>query len=261
MKKKNCAVLTVVPLLVLGWGSALAQDEEQKSPYVVPVDTFTCNYNDGKGPADLDEVTAAWNAHLDERNVDTYAAMTLTPNYYGKDTFDVAWLGYWISQEAMGAGIDGYRAESGNLDAKFAEVITCDTHSHFASIEVKAAPEGDMPDEIVLMFSNCTKSDDVEWNDLFGRIDKAVAYQEEKGFKKGDYLMWPVFGGEGEPPWDFKWVTSFANYTDFGVAYQHNANGGGRQAMNEIMGDALDCDPARVYDAKVIRSITSPMPE
>ena len=55
--------------------------------------------------------------------------------------------------------------------------------------------------------------------------------------------------------WEFKWITSFANYTDFGKAYQHNANGGGRQAMNEIMGKTLDCDAARVYNARMIRRI------
>ena len=61
--------------------------------------------------------------------------------------------------------------------------------------------------------------------------------------------------------WDLKWVTSFANYTAFGKVYQHNANGGGRQKMNEIMGEALDCDTARVYDATVVRKVTAEMPE
>jgi hypothetical protein len=259
MKKKIIAASIALPLAL---STAFAQEEEEQSPYVVPVDTFTCNYNDGKGSADLDKVVAAWNEQLDELGADSYGAVTLTPVYYGNDTFDVGWIGYWVSQEAMGAGIDSYRASSaGELDPKFAEVLTCDTHSHFASIQVKAPPEGETPDNVVLMFSNCSKSDEVEWDALFDKIKTAVAYQEEKGFRKGDYMMWPVFGGEGKPPWDFKWVTSFANYTDFGIAYQHNANGGGRQKMNEIMGDALDCDPARVYDAKVVRRATAEMPE
>jgi hypothetical protein len=257
MKKKLITATIVLPLAM---SSAFAQDEE-KSPYVVPVDTFTCSYNDGKGPGDLDKVVAEWNAHLDEQGADTYAAMTLTPNYHGKDTFEVGWLGYWTSQEAMGAGIDSYRASAGELDGRFAEVLTCDTHGHFASIQVKAPPEGEMPDNLVVMFSYCVKSDDVEWDALFDKIGAAMAYQEEQGFEKGDYMMWPVFGGEGEPEWDFKWVTSFANYTAFGKAYQHNANGGGRQKMNAIMENALDCDTARVYNAKVVRKITAEMDE
>ena len=83
-------------------------------------------------------------------------------------------------------------------NAKFAEVLTCDAHSHFASVPVKAPPEGEMPDELVLMFSNCVKSDDIEWEAVFERVGAAMAYQEEQGYKKGDWMLWPVFGGEGD---------------------------------------------------------------
>ena len=262
MNKKVVSSFAVVPLLLVGWGAAIAQDEEEKPPYVVPVDTFTCTYNDGKGPKDLDKVVAAWNAHLDEEGVDDYAAMTVTPNYYGQDTFQVGWLGWWTSQEAMGAGIDSYRAgAAGKFDPMFAEVISCDTHSHYASVQVKSPPEGEMPDNLVLMFSNCTRNDEVEWDDLWDRIGKGVEYMESHGYNHAAFMMWPVFGGEGEPEWDFKWVNVHENYTEFGKAYQHNANGGGRQAMNEIMDNGLDCDPARVYDAKVVRKITAQMDE
>jgi hypothetical protein len=260
MNKKISAALLAIPFAMSSLSTAMAQDEEE-SPYVVPVDTFTCSYNDGMGPADFVKAADNWNAWADERGVDNYGAMIITPYYFGADTFDVGWLGYWTNQEAMGVGIDAYLAEGGEAAEGFAKAVTCDTHSHFASIQVKSPPEGEMPDNVVLMFSNCTKSDDVEWDALFEKINAAVAYQEEKGFKKGDFMMWPVFGGEGKPDWDFKWVTSFANYTDFGIAYQHNANGGGRQAMNEIMGEALDCDTARVYNAKVVRKVTAEMDE
>ena len=261
MNKKVVSSITLVPLLLCGWGAAVAQDEEPP-PYVAPVDTFTCYYNDGKGPKDLDKVVAAWNARLDKDGVDSYAALLVTPNYYGKGTFEIGWLGWWTSQEAMGAGMDSYRAgAAGEFDAKFNEVLSCDTHSHYASVQVKAPPEGEMPDNLVLMFSNCTRDDEVKWDDLWDRIGKGVDYMESQGYKQGAFLMWPVFGGEGTPDWDFTWVSVYENYTDFGKAYQHNANGGGRQAMNEIMQNGLECDAARVYDAKVIRKITAEMDE
>ena len=257
MKKKLITATIVLPLAL---SSAFAQDEE-KPPYVAPVDTFTCSYNDGKGPADMDKAAAAWNKWADERGVADYSAMILTPYYHGADTFDVGWLGYWTSQEAMGVGLDAYMAEGGEAEEGFNKAVTCESHEHWAAIEVKSPPDGETPDNLVLMFSNCSKSDDVEWDALFDKIGAAMAYQEEQGFEKGDYMMWPVFGGEGEPEWDFKWVTSFANYTAFGKAYQHNANGGGRQKMNAIMENALDCDTARVYNAKVVRKITAEMDE
>lgn len=260
MNKKITTALLAIPIVLSGLTNAIAQEEDEP-PYVVPVDTFTCSYKDGKGPADMDKATAAWNAWADEKGVDNYAAVVLTPYYYGSDSFDVGWLGFWTSQEAMGAGIDAYLAEGGDAAAGFAKVVDCDSHEHWASIQVKSPPEDESRDELVLMFTNCTKSDDVEWDALFDKVGKAAAYMEEQGFRNGAYMMWPVFGGEGDPEWDFKWVTTYANYTDFGKAYQHNANGGGRQAMNEIMGEALDCDTARVYNAKTVRDITAEMGE
>ncbi len=261
MKKKLLATFAAIPLLLCGWLIAFAQDEEEDKPrYVTPVDTFTCSFNEGKDSKDLDKVIADWNAYMDDQGADSYGAFVMTPNYHGPDTFEIGWLGFWTSQEAMGSGIDSYRANSGEMDSKFASVLTCNTHEHWASVQMKAPPEGEAPDNIVLMFSNCTKSDDIEWKPLFEKIDTAVDYMEANDFKSGAWAMWPVFGGEGEPDWDFKWVTSYANYTDFGKAYQHNANGGGRQKMNEIMGDSLDCDTARVYDARTVRRVTAEPP-
>ena len=50
MKKKFIAIVAAVPLLLSAWMTVNAQEEEDAPPYVTPVDTFTCNYNDGKGP-------------------------------------------------------------------------------------------------------------------------------------------------------------------------------------------------------------------
>lgn len=249
--KKIIAATIVVPLAL---SSAFAQEEEER-PYVVPVDTFTCTYNDGKDADDFDKAAAAWNAWADERGVDNYGAMILEPYYYGSDSFDIGWLGYWTSQEAMGVGTDAYLSEGGAVREGFEKAVTCQSHEHWAAIEVKRPPEGEMPDNVVVMFTNCKRDDDVEWDALFEKIKKATAYLESQGIESGAYMMWPVFGGQGEPDWDFKWITSYANYTAFGKAYQHSANGGGRQKMNEIMGGALDCDQARVYNGTVVRKV------
>jgi hypothetical protein len=166
-------------------------------------------------------------------------------------------LGFWTNQEAMGAGIDNYLASGGKSAEGFNKALTCDSHEHWATINVKQPKEGPPPDNFVLMFSNCTVAEETEWPELKGAIDKAVDYMTEQDFGNGAWMMWQVFGGGGETDWDFKWVTSYDNYTDFGKAYQHNANGGGRQAMREIMGDLLDCDAARVYNAKTVRRITA----
>jgi hypothetical protein len=255
MKNRATAIFAAVPLVLSAWVTANAQEEADAPPFVTPVDTFTCNYNDGKGPDDLKTAAANWNAWMDDQGADNYGAVTMTPYYYGDDSFDVGWLGFWTDQEAMGASIDTYLTKGGEAAEGFNNAVTCDTHEHWATINVKKPKEGPPPDNFVLMFSNCTIGEDTEWNALKAAIDEASAYMTEQNFGNGAWMMWRVFGGAGETDWDFKWVTSYDNYTDFGKAYQHNANGGGRQKMNEIMGDMLDCDSARVYNATTVRRI------
>ena len=260
MKNRLTTMLFAIPLSLLAFAPAFAQDEEEEqAPYATPVDTFTCSFNEGQDAADLDKAIADWNAWLDEQGADSYAAITLTPYYYGADSFEIGWLGFWTSQEAMGAGIDNYLANGGKLAERFNEVLTCESHEHWASFQLKAPPAGEMPDNFVLLFSNCSRGEGVEYSTLFEAIEKATAYWTEQGSKSGQWAMWQVFGGGGEQEWDFKWVTSFPNYTEFGKSYQHSANGGGRQKMDEIYGDMLDCDASRVYNARVVRRITAGM--
>ena len=258
MKKKLLASFVSLPLVLLGWTIASAQDEEDKPPYVSPVDTFTCSYNDGKGPADLKKAIANWNEWMDEQGANDYGAFVLTPYYYGADTFELGWLGYWTSQEAMGAGIDGYLANGKEAAKGFAEVLTCETHEHWAVVNIKEPPEGPAPDKSVFMFANCSLEGDTTYESLFESIDEVVAYQEENGYTHGSWFMWPVFGGGGDTEFDFKAVSVWDNYTEFGKAYQHNANGGGRQAQNEMMGDKLECDASRVYNAMAVRRPAEP---
>jgi len=253
MKKKLLASLMAIPLVLMGWTNASAQEDEDKSPYVLPVDTFTCSYNDGKGPGDLKKAIASWNEWMDEQGATDYGAFVLTPYYYGADTFELGWLGYWTSQEAMGEGIDAYLSEGKESAKGFAEVLTCETHEHWAVVNVKPPKDGPGPDKSVFMFANCSLEDDTSYESLFESLDEAVAYQEEHGYTHGSWFMWPVFGGGGESEFDFKAVSVWDNYTEFGKAYQHNANGGGRQAQNEIMGDKMDCDASRVYNAMTVR--------
>ena len=102
MKNKIIAIVAAVPLMLSAWMTANAQEEEDAPPYVTPVDTFTCNYNEGKGPGDLKKAVANWNAWMDDQGADNYGAVTMTPYYYGDDSFELGWLGFWTSQEAMG---------------------------------------------------------------------------------------------------------------------------------------------------------------
>ena len=53
MKKALTTIASALVFLCVGSGVALAQDEETEELNWVPVETFACDFIDGKGPADL----------------------------------------------------------------------------------------------------------------------------------------------------------------------------------------------------------------
>lgn len=233
---------------------AHAQDEEEPGLPVVPVEIFTCSYLEGKGSGDLDAVIAEWNDWMDDRGVDDYFAMTLTPFYFGASgySFDVGWLGSWPDGASMGRGTDRWITEGGEMAATFGDVVDCDTHSNFATIELKSPGEGPAPDTIVAAFSDCEVTEGVPFDELMAALESWSAYQEESGYSNGAWMMFPVYGGGGVE-FDFKLVDGYDNHTALGADYDRYGRGGDYVKYGELLGDKLECDDARVYNARIRR--------
>lgn len=77
MKKILIALATGSLVITAGCSNGVAQDDEEEDK-AVPVEIYACNYNEGMGPADLDVVTAKWNAWADGQGLNDYTAWTLT---------------------------------------------------------------------------------------------------------------------------------------------------------------------------------------
>jgi len=245
-------IATTMVLTCLICPGVWARDDGASTMAVMPVETFTCDYNDGKGPADLDKATAAWNRWMDERGAYyTYAALTLTPYYFGADTFDVGWLGIWPSGEAMGRGIDLYLGQGSEYARAFADVVTCDTHSNFAGATIKSPP-GDAPDNLVLFFSDCNVHDGAGWDAVMAGLAAWSDYMTKQAYDNGVWILFPAFGG-ADMDYDFKYVTSHDDFASAGKAYDKFGNGGGWEKRQELLGELLDCDVPRAYTAKFRR--------
>ena len=68
-------------VIAFGMIPAYADNHETEARRYVPVETFTCNYRAGMGPADLDKVIENWNEWMDDNGREDYFAVTLTPHY------------------------------------------------------------------------------------------------------------------------------------------------------------------------------------
>jgi len=240
-------------LLMLAAVSTMAQDEAEE-PNWTPVETFTCNYLEGKGPGDLDAVIDEWNAWWDKKGLDTYFAVTITPYYFGEKNFDIGWLGAWQDANEMGSSLDVWTGEGAGMGAKFFEVIECMTHTNFASLNVKA-PGRDTPDKMLLSFSDCSLEEGKTFDDFMAAQAAWNAHADEAGFQTGEWILFPVAGG-GDVDYDFKFVTSETNFTASGANWQLYADGHYGKAQ-EIYGDVMECDSPRVYTGSVARHMTT----
>jgi hypothetical protein len=254
MNKTLLLALASTSFVLVGSPAAFAQ-EEDKGPEFTPLEAFTCNYNDGKGSADLDAAVEKWSAYMDENGADKYLAMTVTPQMHGPDAFDVGWLGVAPTGELMGQGRDGFRANGGESAAAFADVLDCDSHSQFATMQVKEPPERETPRSLVLSFSDCNVEEGREFSEVFAGMDAWAAYQAENGYNAGTWVLFPAYGS-GDEDFDFKVVNAYDNHAGMGRDFDLYGTGGGYVKRREIMGSMLDCDVSRVYDATVHRVIS-----
>jgi len=254
MKKILTAAASALMFLFVSGGAALAQDEESNMEFV-PVEAYACNFNDGKGPADLAAVTKEWNAWMDKEGQTSYFAATIWPNY-GERAFDVGWLGAWSDGRAMGAGTDHFMSAGRELGAKFDEVVDCGSHTQFASVRVRdSQPSDDDSDtSFVLQFSNCSFEEGATMEQLSAAQKEWNAYADEYGIVGGAWMFFPVWGESADADYDFKSVSSTGDYTTLGSNWALFAEGHYKKS-NELFDDILDCDSPRVYSAKVERTM------
>lgn len=253
MKKILTTVVSTAMFLFVGAGTALAQDEESDDIEATPVEGFTCKYNEGMGRADLDKVNAEWNEWMDDNGQNDYFAAIMTPQYFGELNFDVAWIGGWKDGHAMGSGTDRWLTEGSDLGARYAEVVTCDSHAGYVSLNVRKPPQNDdeSDNSFVLRFWNCSIEDGKTFEDYLEAQKAWNAYADENEIVNGAWVWFPTMG-EVDDDYDFKFIVSHSDYTAFGANWQKFMDGHWRKSR-ELFSDLLDCDVSRVYDATIVR--------
>lgn len=239
-------VVAVVAVSSLGLTTqAWSQD---KSPAVMPVELYSCTFNEGKGMDDLNKVTEKFRK-WSKKNQSGYSAWTITPNFRAADgEFDVGWIGSSQTSDAFGKGMDNWVNDNDGLAAAFNDVISC-SHSLVSSVAINA-PDGPA-DNGVVMFSSCTRAE--------GKNDRD-AYEAHKGFsdamramggKGQSWIMYPALGF-GKMEFDYYVVTGFQNYAELGEGWNLYTNGKGYEKAAAMMGGVTSCDSPRVYDARLV---------
>lgn len=233
---------------LIGAAPASAQD----GPLFIPVEMYTCTYNDGKDADDLDDVVDKWTAWADDKGIDDYAAWTLTPYYFGPGAnagFDVIWMGAGKNAVALGTRQQEYMANDAGLVEDFEEVITCGSHVNYASINHKAPPQGATPQDSVITFSDCSYKEGATGGTVGAAMAQWSQHLTDQGSPAGIFHWYPAFGGGGED-FDFKWLGAHEDLVALGADYDNFGTGGGYVKYGQLFGHLLSCDSTRVYLAK-----------
>jgi len=222
------------------------EGEAEEANVASPLEMFTCKYNEGKGPSDLDAATKKWNAWADKKGISDYSAWTLDPYYASSEQdFDVIWIGGSEKAKTLGRIQDTWLATGTKEAEGFADAITCDVHAAYSVLQMKKPPKRDNPSNIVISFSDCNTAEDTTFDDLYTPLIEWGEYKGDKGSTAGMWVFFLNFGGGGET-FDFKWVTAHQNLEDMGADWDE-VNEAGWKKANELFQGKLKCDSSRTY--------------
>jgi len=252
MKKILISTFFTSLVVLAGSGAVSAQDDGM---LIIPVELFTCTYNSRQESDDLDKVIDKWNAWADRNGTDDYAAWTLTPYYFGpQQEFDMIWMGAGKTAAALGKAQDDYNANDEGLIDDFAEVLSCDAHNNFASVNYKAPPEGATPASSVLTFSDCKYKEGASFSAVSAAMAEWAQYLSDEGSPTGIWHWYPAYGGGGEE-FDFKWLQAHENLESLGADFDRYGTGGGFVTRGRLLGHLIDCDSSRAYLAQSRRFV------
>lgn len=253
---------TMIPCVISLLWTVAAVAQDPPPPAFAAIDSYLCNYNEGKGRADLDKVAAKWNKWMDSSKGVPYSAWILTPVLTSTNMpIDVAWLGVWANGIDMGKGEQAWADTDGKLAGEFADVMTCSEHSNAASVNIRPPGQGWPGKGGVTVFSDCTVAEGKTIQDAMAANRAWAKHLESTGSKAG---VWAFFPGAGtnNPTYDYKMVSGYPDWEAYGADWDSYTNGQGWAQAAKIFGGVTECSSQRVYQTTTVRDGgVSPVPK
>ena len=158
--RQFCMALTLVAA-VFATNPVLAQER-------AAMESWACNYVEGKGYGDLMKVAAKWDKWASKNHPAPYDAYVLTPVFATfEEVPESVWLGFSPTSAQLGAIADQWMSEGGDLNDEFNSIVDCGAHTLSASRTVRAyEKEGEAG---IVQLRSCTANEGVSW----GQIAKA----------------------------------------------------------------------------------------
>jgi hypothetical protein len=241
-----CTLLCAAP-------AARAQARSADAAEITPIEVLRCRFVAGKGPGDIEGLSAAFNRWMEQSRAPQYAAYVLLPQSHSTEIdFDLAWVGSWPDAETMGESMAHYFERAAELEGVFGGVMDCDSNTNYSVVTIREPAERGRfgPVEVGTCKLRLGASLDEaltaarEWVDYTGSIGSTAAH----------WLLFPAYGEHSEASYTFKWAVGYESYPAFGRDYDRATNGNGLDRYNELFADLLRCDSPRLYRTITVRA-------
>jgi len=215
--------------------AALADDHLQVPEYG-GVETFACDFNEGKDMDDLLKVTKKWDKWLNKNGSVAYTGLVLSPYYYDSLEADVYWVGFSFSLEDQAVAQTEFLAT--DLSQDFLDVYTCKSHAQLAWVRVR--DEVDSSENGIVDFSACAMLPDATREALSAADEKMNEFLTEIDSTARIYRWYPMQGGDTIDP-DFVQASWASSLQEKGANADKFIRAGGPVLRESLYGDLLSC--------------------
>ncbi|MGD8340149.1 MAG: hypothetical protein PVH89_05170 [Gammaproteobacteria bacterium] len=219
---------------------------------VLAVETFSCDYVDGQGPADMQAPFDTFNDWADDNGITELTSLILMPAFVSAESeFDVFGMDIWETGVGMGSGVSQMMSDEDAL-ADFDDVVACPGHALYALVGVKPPAEGQSIDGGLFEFTDCTLRTTRSPEEGIAAVAAVGEMWSEWNVGDAHGVMFPAAGEAPDAEFDFKWVSFYASVKEYGEVFDHYA-AGAVQSAAAIVDPVMDCNISRIYSIGLMR--------
>ena len=237
--------LAMIATLFASTGHA---DDHMRAPTMGAIETFACNFADGKDMDDFVRVAAKWDDFADDAFSAPYQGFVLTSYYSADMEHDLYWVGFSPNFTAQGKTAQEWMEKGAALQAEFDAAAPCDAHSQFGYFPIYSSGTP-TPATGVVDFSGCSVKDGVSQQAIAAADAKMNAFIAELGINVTIGRWFPMHGTDFAG--DFIQASRFDSLAEKGEVYDKFIQAGGPQTQMALYGDLMICrdGPTSLYNA------------
>jgi hypothetical protein len=166
---------------------------EDQRPSFGGVETFACNFKEGKSMQDMLKVAKKWDKWMDKNASRAYSGFAMTPHYFSEPIADYYWVGFTTSFEDQGITDEEFINKGGAIQKAFDEIEVCNSRSQYMWSLVRDTFADPVSGGFV-DFARCSFRDGAGMSELAAADAKMQSFLDGIGNTTRIYRWMPIQG-------------------------------------------------------------------